>query len=93
MTKTQDTEAHDYGTESPVHMMSDKQLRREKITGYLICLTAVLFISFLVFGYMLTMEKPLCICENDDFEQTGECKFTNLTEPEQLVCDGKLFLR
>ena len=88
VTKTEDTEAHDYGRESPVHMMTDKQLRRERVGGYLIGLFAVLFIAFLVSGYMMTMDVPLCICENANYTQTGECQFTQLSEQQQKQCSG-----
>ena len=88
MTKTQDTEAPNYDRESPVHTMTDKQLRRERVGGYLIGFLATLFIAFLVAGYIMTMDVPLCVCENDDYEQTGECEFTKLSENQQKQCSG-----
>ena len=89
MTKTEDTEAHDYGRQSPVHTMTDQQLRREKVGGYLIGSLAVLFIAFLVAGYMMTMDVPLCVCENENYVQTGECEFSSLSEQAAKQCSGK----
>jgi len=77
-------------TTSPVHMMSVSELKMENYFGYTIAIITMLFIAFLIIGYVLTMVVPYCPCAEINKNETeatgGSCNGVYLSQTDENQC-------